>query len=718
MPSGNGEHPYLNYFGLKRAPFAPVVEDAFFFADPAISQRLDMLRHLVQYSDLLLVVMGEQGSGKTTLLQQLAGSIRDQMRVCRVDGEHGMDAERLPGRIAAGFGFSPAVDEVDALVKKLEQLPDDQPPLLLIDDAHRLDTGALVFLLKLAERDCSDGRRLRIVLFCEPSIGELLAAPAIEPLRDRISQTMAVSPLTEEQTGAYIRHRMRAAGQQTESPFSPKLVKMIHNSARGNPGRINALAHQALMEMSGEDPRRNPVTALLPESGLQWPLALVAGIVIIVAAVAILGGRDEGQPAVHAEQEAEERPLPGVSHEGDEGEETVVLLQDREHEELSLDYPVLEDGDEPYALKRESEPAQNPAPRLRGWPADTARQMDGAVVEIPAVATSPVIDEVSPSPVTPMQERQTVVLRGSGFDAGSRVTVGWTGQIKQLEAEQVEVKNPHEIRLSLVTGLMEDTWTVRVTNSAGISSNSAMFRVEPPAAKQAGLDAPVSGSNAAGSAKLFREDWFLSQNPRHYTIQLMSSGREADVVDFVQRYHLNGELAYFRGVNQGRDWYSLVSGIHSDMGSANEAAAGLSRELGGRSLWVRRIGAIQSHLRELGATPAPEKAGADTDSAPSGKGSAGWLLQQNPNHFTLQLLAGRDKATVEEFIRMHGLAGTAVYFRTVRGGKDWYAVIYNSYRSRADALAALEQLPVAWRKYRPWLRSFASIQKELVQADR
>ncbi|MFA7098239.1 MAG: hypothetical protein WC383_17370, partial [Gammaproteobacteria bacterium] len=60
--------PYLARFGLHSPPFLPdVPDDAFLYQDSSFLHRLDLIQHLVRYSDLLLVLTGERGSGKTTL---------------------------------------------------------------------------------------------------------------------------------------------------------------------------------------------------------------------------------------------------------------------------------------------------------------------------------------------------------------------------------------------------------------------------------------------------------------------------------------------------------------------------------------------------------------------------------------------------------------------------------------------------------------------------
>ena len=67
--TSNGLAPYLSMLGLHTEPFSSDTQDEFFFLDPQRTQRLNMLYHLAQNSELLLVVTGEKGSGKTSLLQ-------------------------------------------------------------------------------------------------------------------------------------------------------------------------------------------------------------------------------------------------------------------------------------------------------------------------------------------------------------------------------------------------------------------------------------------------------------------------------------------------------------------------------------------------------------------------------------------------------------------------------------------------------------------------
>ena len=63
----NQDQNYRSALGLKRDPFAPEPDAKFYYPFDSFEQRLQVLNHLVQGMDLLVLVIGESGSGKTTL---------------------------------------------------------------------------------------------------------------------------------------------------------------------------------------------------------------------------------------------------------------------------------------------------------------------------------------------------------------------------------------------------------------------------------------------------------------------------------------------------------------------------------------------------------------------------------------------------------------------------------------------------------------------------
>lgn len=90
-----------------------------------------------------------------------------------------------------------------------------------------------------------------------------------------------------------------------------------------------------------------------------------------------------------------------------------------------------------------------------------------------------------------------------------------------------------------------------------------------------------------------------------------------------------------------------------------------------------------------------------------------WLWSQNPTHYTLQLTAGTNEKAIQTFIKQHRLNDKAVYFHRLRDGKNWYILIHGSYSDYSKAKQAINQLPLAVQKAKPWARQFSAIHAEL-----
>lgn len=89
------------------------------------------------------------------------------------------------------------------------------------------------------------------------------------------------------------------------------------------------------------------------------------------------------------------------------------------------------------------------------------------------------------------------------------------------------------------------------------------------------------------------------------------------------------------------------------------------------------------------------------------------LLATRHTDFTLQVFAATSPAYAKEFIQKHKLDKHARYFHRRLNGKNFYAVVYGTYRSHASAEKAIAKLPENVRQVNPWVRTLASIQQEI-----
>jgi septal ring-binding cell division protein DamX len=106
-------------------------------------------------------------------------------------------------------------------------------------------------------------------------------------------------------------------------------------------------------------------------------------------------------------------------------------------------------------------------------------------------------------------------------------------------------------------------------------------------------------------------------------------------------------------------------------------------------------------------TTAPEAAPAPAATPPA---AGDWLAAQNPDHYTIQLLASPNPDTLDRFIDRHALTGTLGRVTSERDGNRWYTLVYGSYPTREYAKAAINDLPPSLRQSSPWVRRIGDIQ--------
>lgn len=233
-----------------------------FFNTPELSQRLTLILHLINHSEQLLLVMGEKGYGKTTLLKKvIQQSQSDEAQAhwklfhLSHDSVSLSSQHNLLTTLLSAFGEQTDGRKHQELISTLRghianTRYNAQLPLLVIDDAHMLPLETLHLLLKLAmQGDIST--RLRILLFSEPQITSIFAAPEFEIVRNNLIHTLDIPAFNVEQTGAYIQLQLHQANFKKENPFTPERVRYIHQQSQGVPAVINELALEVLKKKQG-----------------------------------------------------------------------------------------------------------------------------------------------------------------------------------------------------------------------------------------------------------------------------------------------------------------------------------------------------------------------------------------------------------------------------------------------------------------------------------
>lgn len=94
----------------------------------------------------------------------------------------------------------------------------------------------------------------------------------------------------------------------------------------------------------------------------------------------------------------------------------------------------------------------------------------------------------------------------------------------------------------------------------------------------------------------------------------------------------------------------------------------------------------------------------------SGIHSVQWIMQQDPENYTIQLAAMSDREGVDRYIRMHGIEGEIGVFPRKTSAKTILVIILGVFPDSDTARQALDQLPASAKKQLIWARPFAEIQ--------
>ncbi|HKJ05082.1 MAG TPA: AAA family ATPase [Geopsychrobacteraceae bacterium] len=245
---------YKSFYGLTERPFSKTPDPRFLFYSKGHREALARLLHAVEERDIVLLT-GGIGCGKTTLSRALMDELDDKYLVVLLTNPRLTPLEFLRTLAFRLHIEKPAEfksELLEQLGKQLYQLYQEKThPVLIIDEAQLVphkDTFDEIRLLTNFQLD--DGNLLSVILMGQPELRTRLGHEVYEPLRQRIGIHFALGPLDEEESAAYLQHRVHCAGG-SEDLFQPDAIKEIARFTGGVPRKINQVAALALLEGFG-----------------------------------------------------------------------------------------------------------------------------------------------------------------------------------------------------------------------------------------------------------------------------------------------------------------------------------------------------------------------------------------------------------------------------------------------------------------------------------
>jgi type II secretory pathway predicted ATPase ExeA/pSer/pThr/pTyr-binding forkhead associated (FHA) protein len=246
--------------GLREQPFRNQGKQEPIVSYASHLEGLEAIRAACKTPTGLALLQGPPLSGKSTLIQHLADTRDDDQECAVVDGT-GLNTATLLEATLRQFGYEADFGsdrELLAMIRvfALQQATKHQPPLLVIENTHRLNPSALRALCSLADLKCIRANKLtsalKIVLVSDRSLESIIEAPAMAAIARRITVNFQMRPMSCEDAKEYLREKLRRAGSSIPEYVFPNSVCVeLWDASGGWPGVLDRIAELALSRAEG-----------------------------------------------------------------------------------------------------------------------------------------------------------------------------------------------------------------------------------------------------------------------------------------------------------------------------------------------------------------------------------------------------------------------------------------------------------------------------------
>ena len=241
---------YHEHFGLNRSPFSIEPDPDFLWLGEKHQEGLSVLRYGILENKGFLLLTGDVGTGKTVLIRSLLTSLTEDVIAATIP-DPSLTVLDFFNILSSELRMASAIDgKADFLIKFKKFVRrvygSNKRLLIIIDEAQRLTTELLDEIRVLSNIDYDNRKLINIFFVGQIEFNEILAASCNRALRQRITVSYHLAPITREETGAYIRHRLKVAGTEKEL-FMPEAVHEIFKVSNGTPRLINILCDRALI---------------------------------------------------------------------------------------------------------------------------------------------------------------------------------------------------------------------------------------------------------------------------------------------------------------------------------------------------------------------------------------------------------------------------------------------------------------------------------------
>jgi general secretion pathway protein A len=243
---------YESFYGLTCKPFQLNPDPSFYFASKQHRRAMAYLEYGLNQNEGFIVVTGEVGAGKTTIVRGLLNDLDSEKVVAAQLVSTQLDAEDTLRMIAGAFGVGTRNVGKSEMLLALEAFLVDvtrqgKRCLLIVDEAQNLTPRAVEELRMLSNFQFGTQALLQSFLIGQPEFRKIMQSPQMQQLRQRVIAACHIGPMDQDETEAYIEHRLKCAGSKGSPRFDAGAFEALFEASGGVPRRINAHCDRLLL---------------------------------------------------------------------------------------------------------------------------------------------------------------------------------------------------------------------------------------------------------------------------------------------------------------------------------------------------------------------------------------------------------------------------------------------------------------------------------------
>lgn len=241
---------YTSFYNLNRKPFQISSDPTFMWFGEKHKEALATLKYGILDNKGFLLLTGDVGTGKTTLINALLQSLSHDI-ICASVPDPSLEKLDFFNYIAAAFGMDKEFSTKGAFLSHFRRFlihadENNKKVLLIIDEAQLLTQEMLEEVRLLSNIEKTDAKLINIFFVGQNEFNEILNREQNRAVRQRLTLNYNIDPLTPDETGEYIKHRLAIAGS-TYPVFDAPATQEVFLYSGGFPRRINVICDHCLL---------------------------------------------------------------------------------------------------------------------------------------------------------------------------------------------------------------------------------------------------------------------------------------------------------------------------------------------------------------------------------------------------------------------------------------------------------------------------------------